>query len=524
MPTLATADQQLAPNLASFDYERLAGALINAVVSQQFRQQGMTPQEASRAAGHHQMRHKAAGSTPNATLGHGPGGLFSAPGRDRAVFSALILPYAGMQSRLPVMPSEDTNPVFQILTGVTATTGSERTAPCDAPPQVGLAKLCETSLPFGLLARRSRTYDIRTFGRRVNRGELFDYQLVNTPFDGGTMLPSPTGSASMNEIVNNDLLLATWEMAVAWARDFARMIYTGNPSTDNTAGGGHKAFWGFNRLINDGYRDYETQVLCAAADSYLADFQGRTIAANSALFYSFVTFVYRRLRYVASRTGLSPAKWCIAMPYSMFWEASEVWPWASRQPNVIATATIGTGSTNFVDGGEMYAMQNEMRGDLGTYTGQYLLIDGERVEVVIDEAIPETSVTGGRFRAPMYFVPMTVKGNRPATYMEHFDYRGMERRGAIEASRFLSGGEFAFLSDDGRFLWLREPPTRGCAEMQAETEPRLCVRTPYIAARIDNVGYAPIAHEPSWDPSSEYHRNGGKTSVATPRLYPPSDE
>src|SRR5512136_791018 len=64
---------------------------------------------------------KAVGSTPTATYGHGPSGLFSSPGLSAPLFSAMILPNMGLQSILPVRPSRDANPLYGIITGVTAT-------------------------------------------------------------------------------------------------------------------------------------------------------------------------------------------------------------------------------------------------------------------------------------------------------------------------------------------------------------------------------------------------------------------
>lgn len=493
--------------MESFNYQQFAQQFLAALTSAALPNQ----QQTNTWTGY-----KSAGSTPTASLGHGPGGLFSGPGRDRAVFSALILPVQGVQSRLPAMPSPDTNPVFQIITGQTATTGDEPTNVCDDAPYAGLTKLCETSLTFGRFQRSTRVFDITAFGARLNRGELFDYQLLNTPFADQTMLPMPA-PGNIADLVNNDLVKATYELAVAWSRDFARIIWTGNPSSNNTAGGGYKEFWGFSRLINDGYRDYETQVLCAAADSTVRSFLNLRISTNATAFYNQVTDLYRRIRWIAQQTGLSPCTWAIAMPYGMFFEATEIWPWASRQPNV----TLATGTTNFIDGGDMVNDRNAMRGNMETLDGQYLLIDGVRVPVIIDTAITETSIAGGAFSATLWFIPMTVLGGRQSTYFEYFDWRS--QNGAMDAAKLFTGGDYYFVSDNGRFMWHRKPPTNWCAQLQSIMSPRLVCRTPYIAARLENVAYLPIEHERSWDPSNDYWVNGGRTSRTTPTIYAPSD-
>lgn len=460
---------------------------------------------------------KAVSSTPTGRLVHGPGGIFSAPGHDKAVFSALMLPVAGVQSVLPVYPSQDTNPVFAFITGQTASTGTEPEGPCDDPILAGSTKLCETSLPFGFYSRGTQVFDVSAFGRRVNRGELFDYQLMNSPFSGqAPNMAAAIGGASLAAGVNNDVTMAVYNLAVEWTRAFARQLWTGNPAANNKAGGGYKEFWGFPRVINDGMRDYETQVLCPAADSIVRTF-GKRVATNASEFYALVCFIMRRLWHRAQRQGLAPAEWEIAMPFSLFYEITEVWPWASR----LATITLSSSDLNNLEGERLRDEVNGMRGNLETLQGQYLIIDGRRVTVRIDETIPETSGSNGSFSATVWFIPMTVRGGTRATYMEYFDYRSPG--GALEAGRMLSGGDYYYVTDNGRFLWHKKPPTNWCAQMIARMEPRLVCRTPQLGARIDNVLYQPIEHEDSWDPNSEYWKNGGKTSVATPRLYPPSD-
>jgi hypothetical protein len=77
---------------------------------------------------------KAVSTTPTTTYAHGPGGLLSAPGLSKDIINAMLLPHMGVQSRLPSYPSNEANPLYAILTGVTATSGSEPTGVCDDPP------------------------------------------------------------------------------------------------------------------------------------------------------------------------------------------------------------------------------------------------------------------------------------------------------------------------------------------------------------------------------------------------------
>ena len=467
-------------------------------------------------AGGASVRSKAVSSTPTGTYGHGPGGLFSFPGLSRPVFSAMVLPRLGLQSRLPVRPSMDANPLYGIFTGVTATTGSEPTGVCDDPPTAGLSKLCTHSFVFGRQSRQTPVIQIDRAGLWTNRGEFGDLQFMGNPWAGNAgdnpNVPTVPGLGQGTDgVLNNEAKKKLFELAVAWSRDFGRVLYTGNP-TNNTSGGGYKEFYGLDILINTGYKDAENAQLCPAADSIVRSFGNLDIATNGAALVRNVTNMYRNLRYIASHAGLDPVKWTICMRWSMFYEITEVWPCAYLS---YRCTNLQTGSTNFIDSAEAIKLRDDMRGDVYSRSGQYLLIDGERVEVTIDDAIAETNntnqagVPAGSFRSAMYFVPLTVLGGTPVAYLEYlnFDAPGA----AIEVARQFAPGDSYFTSDNGRFLWHKKPPTNWCVQLMAQTQPRLLLLTPHLAARLTGIQYTPVQHEREPFTDAAYFVNGGRT-------------
>lgn len=447
-------------------------------------------------------------STPTTTYGHGPGGLFSAPGLSQPLLSAMVLPIMGIQSMLPSFPSRDANPLYGIITGVTAYSGSEPVGVCDDPPTSGLTKLCQHSFVFGRQSRMTRVFDIDRVGLLTNRGEYTDLRLLNNPFGNpGSQANTPTiDGFNPTAVGQNELAKVLFEFATTWSRDFAREMYTGNP-TNNSAQGGRKYFYGMDILINTGYRDAETGTACPAADSIVRSFGSLDISTNGGTLVRTVTNIYRNLRYLASRSGLDPVSWVIAMPWALFYEVTEVWPCAYLS---YRCQNNPTGTTNFIDATEQVRMRDEMRGNIMDRTGQYLLIDGQRVPVVIDEAITETVLAGESFTAPMYFIPLTVLGSRPVTYLEYLPYDGYTGS-PIEFANAVAPGYYR-VSDGGRFLWHMKPPTNFCVQMLAKTEPRLLMLTPYLAARLTNIKYTPLAHQRDWDTDSSYYVNGGGTS------------
>lgn len=456
-------------------------------------------------------------STPSASYGHGYGGIFSYPGLSRPVFNALILPQIGLQSRLPVRWSNETTPLYGIFTGVTATSGSEPTGVCDDPPTVGLAKLCTHAFVWGRQSRMSKVYDIDRVGQVVNRGDFTDLQFMGNPLNSpNPNVPALPGFGGMNDVLNRELGKMLFEMGVAWSRDFAQELYTGNP-TNNTAGGGRKYFYGLDILINTGYRDAETGVACPAADSIVKDMNSLDVGANGTTYVQWITNIWRRLNFISSHAGLDPVRWVITMPQGIFWELTDIWPCAYNTSRCEVLDTAAINPVPYYDAAAGVRLRDEMR------NGSFLLIDGTRVEVVIDEAITETALAGSSFRSSIYFVPMTVLGGTPVTFMENINYDAPG--GALEFARSTAPSDTYFTSDGGRFLWLKKPPTNFCVQVIVKTEPRVLLLTPHIAARMTNVKWTPLAHERDWETDGSFYVDGGgtKRDIYGPSYYSPTN-
>jgi hypothetical protein len=451
-------------------------------------------------------KHTTPTGTPTAVMGHGRGGLFSHFALEKPIFSAMQLPIAGLQSLLPTRPTNTVDPLYGIMTGVTDTTGSEPYGVCDDPPYAGLMKLCMHWAPLGRYSRMTREFELDAFGKVQDRGDHLDLQLMNNPFAGSNQSMTPTVPGVPGNPMVNDVLKGLFEFATAWSRDFARQLYAGNP-VNNTVGLGYKEFYGLDILINTGYRDAISGVVCPAADSYIKSFGNLDVSSNCATMVSELTWAMRHLRDISSRTGLDPATWVLAMRPMLFYLVTECWPCA-YYTNKCTTAAGSEGVIDAVDGTNL---RDDMR------NGSYLLIDGVRVPVVQDEAIAETNVGAGVYSSSVYIVPLTVLGGTPVTLMEYFDYSTPNGFQAA-AQAFAPEGSYS-ISDGGRFAWHKKPPTNWCVQMLAKTEPRVLLLTPYIAGRITNIRYTPRVHERDWDPDGTYYVNGGTSAARTPPSY-----
>jgi hypothetical protein len=444
------------------------------------------------------LSQKAAGTTPTATYGHGPGGAFSSFGLSKPVFSALILPYMGLQGMLPAVASIDTNPLRGIMTGVTAASGSNPTGVCDECKTTGKMKLCTQSVPFGRYCLDTQVYQIDRIGQRRNRAEFTDLTLMNQAFGmpARGMMPGQLPVGNGNPL-QNELSKAMFEML------YATQLWTASPA-NNTAGGGYREFVGLDLQINTGHVDAETGVVCPGADSIIKSMANLEINSNGGTYVAWISNIMRNLKFIAARSGLLPARWAIAMRWSAFYELTAIWPCAYlsyRCSPEDAPNNIGT-----VDTAAQVQMRDAMRGDFANMTGQYLLIDGEKVQVVIDDGITETINAGESFNSSIYFIPITVTGGVPVTYWEYQDFAGP---GMAEEFAVMAPDGSYTVSDGGRFLWHKKPPSNWCVEMSALTKPRIVLETPYIAARMTNVRYVPLAHERDWSTTASYYKDGG---------------
>ena len=459
---------------------------------------------------------KAAGSTPTASYGHGPGGAFSTFGLSKGVFGALVLPYLGLGGMLPAVMSQDTNPIWGIMTGVTAPSGSNPSGVCDDCKTAGKMKLCTHSLPYGRYCLDTNVYQVDRIGEVWNRAEFTDLQLLNQSFG---MNASNAPNLANGQPLTNEFDKTMFEFAVSWGRMYADQLWAGSPA-NNTAGGGYREFIGLDLQINTGHVDAETGVVCPAADSIIRSMASAEINTNGSTYVDQITNVMRNLKFIASRTGSLPTRWVIAMRWGCFYELTRIWPCAYNTTGCTVNDTANIDTVPSIDSAAMTRFRDDMRGNFNTMTGQYLMIDGEKVQVVIDDGITETMGAGETFTSSIYFIPVSINGGTPATYWEHFNFDGPNS--AMEIGKFAPDGSY-FASDNGRFLWHRKPPSNWCVAMSALNKPRIRLDTPYLAARLTNVRYTPIAHERDYDPDASYYVNGGgyEDDVFGPSFYEP---
>jgi len=426
-----------------------------------------------------------------ATPLHGSGGIWSSSGLDRTVITAYVRPH-GIGNTLSKVPSVDESPRFATLTGYTATTGSEPTNACEDAPK-GYVKGCNLTAKFGLIRRDTQTIEMDKVMLRLNRGDFKDLVLAGQVLGLTDLIPS---GLNQNQILNVVTMSEMVTAGINAEQKFVEDIWQG------TVAGG--TFPGLDVQITTGHVDADSGVACPAVDSDVKSFNFNNVDGTDALnMVEYLSMLEYYLYENARAMGLLPVNWVIAMRPQLWQELSAIWPIAYHTDR---SATVPTGSTLFLNGSEMVAMRDSMRDSMK------LNLNGRSYDVITDTGIFEHNNTNngnlaaGEFASSIYFIPLQVGGRIPATYIEYIDYR----QASVDVANLtgFAGAPDFFWTDNGMFSWA-VTQQRWCYDLALKVEPRVVLRTPHLAGRLDYVKYIPLQHLRESNPASPYNMDGG---------------
>ncbi len=456
----------------------------------------------------YEQNQKAALQTHTGTLLHGPGGLFNTPGLDTALISTHVQA-RGLGQLLPAFPSRSTNPWYGLLTGFSDDVGSEPVYPCDDAPS-GYIKSGTLTARFGRVARGSQDIRIPDTLFQINSSETMDLQLIGSILNQdaqGILYPNDIDEGGLLDMVTKAEQIT---MGVRFERKLAKLLWNGvGDGSNDTAGEGYKEFPGIDDQVATGYVDAETNVAMASADSTIWDFGFGDVGSGAAIVEA-VEEVADYLENLAIDSGVDPVKFVIVMR-PMLWRAiSSAWP---IQYNTQPEYSIVAGSEHRIihDARENVKDRDAMR------QGLYLDVNGKRYDVVLDTGLTELDNTSGsliadEFASSMYILPLTIVNNLPVLYWEYLDHT----LGVPQSN--LVPGMATWYTDGGRFLWSWKT-TYTCFKLRAETDPRVILRTPHLAGKIQDIKYSRRVPLRDPDPASDYWVDGGvserQTSVPT---------
>jgi len=428
---------------------------------------------------------------------HGIGGIFSGPGLERDVITAHVRPM-GILSVLPRIPTVTEDPRFAAITGWTDVTGSEPTDPCDDAPY-GYIKGCNLTARFGLIRRDTKEIDIGKVGLIRNRGDYTDLVLRGRVLGLQNLVPS---NLNEEQVLN---ILTMSEMIGAGVQAERRLNIAAWQGTVAA-----NLFPGLDVQIATGQKDADTGQLCPALDSKIMDFNYGAVDGASPDIVEYLSAMEYYLRNNARRMGLEPVKWIVVMRPELWQVLSAVWPcrYITNRCTDLSGNTVAV-----INDDTNTRMRDDMRNRM------VIPINGTEYPVVEDDGIYEHSsgnddnLAPGEFASSIYMVPLTVTGNFPVCYLEYLDYR----RSAID-NALLRGLVNWFWTDDGMFMW-SATFRKSCFTLHLRMEPRIVLRTPHLAGKLQHVKYSPLEHLRSPHPDSDYFVDGGVSAPRTSTTY-----
>lgn len=426
-------------------------------------------------------------TTPTHTPAHGPSGVFNSQA-DPDVINAMLLPSLGLMARLPVTLTNTINNNYMILTGITANSGTHPATVCEPGKVAGNLAKREIRFPFGNRKMSTDVIAVSEVGQLNNRADFTDFRLLGMNDD--LTKTSPTLTPNYRNALNSELQKMMLETQIGWAMEFGRQTYAGNPANNS---GDYREFRGLDLLINTPFNDVDGNALPANAiplvRAALADNLNTQTSTAGPAIVTEIHAIMRALKLRAKRTGLEPVRWAVVMSANAFYEVSAVWPCSYY------TYRCGgsTSNPNGTSASDLRQAVDDMR------NGQYLLVDGERVEVIIDDGIIETEGTGadantgtGNFTSSVYIVPLTGAG-RPLTYVEAFNFNNPMARELIDAMGKRE--KFAFQAG-GRFMWIFRENAE-CLSADVRERSRIIMLAPFLSARIASIRYRPAIVVPT---------------------------
>lgn len=460
---------------------------------------------------------KAPSGTPDNVNVHGPGGIFSVAGIENLVVNLHMTP-VDLDPHLRVIPTVFMNPLYPFLTGFSEDTGAEPNGKCEdclgGTMQGGIL-----TAQFGHICRGSDEIHIMRTIQMINRGETTPLTLLGDVLGPGNISKMPNTPAEWLEVVTKAEMV---KIAILIQRKIAKMTWNGNPA-NNTVGGGYQEFPGLEMLVGTGKVDAINGAAMGAADSLVMDFNFNNVddIINGNDIVTYLSTMEWYVRHNAERMGFLPVQWAFCMRPELWQELTAIWP--CRYNTNRCSTNLGENVNVNVIGNEMVGLRDRMREQMT------IQINGRTYPVIVCDGITElhgnpglpnfnANVPNGEYASNIYMLPLTVRGGISTLYWEHLDYSKADP----EIALIRSNNDF--WTDGGRFFWTVER-LRGCYKMNAEIDLRIILRTPHLAARLDNVKYTPLLHLRSpfalldQTHSDPYFTKGGSSSRTLPSYY-----
>jgi hypothetical protein len=386
--------------------------------------------------------------------------------------------------------------LLEVMTGVTADSGTNATGWCGNPPTVGQGKVCEQVYKWGKSYVKTDLNALPDVGQFKDRSVL-PAEILNPPVDRRN--PFVPDLFYQWDGGPRQLQYELWRIGKSLEKSWELVAITGDDTqaSASTEHGWITEFDGLDGQIKTGYTDNPTGLACPAMDSIVKSFNAEIdeTDANGDNIVQAVTDVVWAAKDRASEFGMPGALHAIVMRKEQFRALTEVWACNYATYRCSGSASLPVNQ----DANETNRLRLEMM------RGQYLLVDNEQVPVVFSEGVTREGVGANHFKADMYVVPVSWEGLR-LLRLEYFPMDNAELR------------EFAsFVDDDivtlNNGLFIAGVRSTGlCKEYHFGAKMRLILETPFLAGRIDDVRFTFRADIRNAMPGDTYnYADGGVT-------------
>lgn len=401
---------------------------------------------------------------------------------------------------VPFNRSIYTNEMLEIMTGVTAGTGTNSTSSCAAAPTPGVLKTARQAYTFGIVNMDTTRFDITGEGARYNRAvdnrEMYNNAMMTNPFIPA--LPGVEGT----DLASNNLRAAMYTLGIEIERNISTVLFSGVAGTEaDTYLGVARQWAGLDNLIKTGYADSQTGALAPVMDSDVQGFNANVVAGTDAYgrdivqaLNDLVFGLRERARQVASTL---PTHIAIMRP-DLFRRLSQVWAEADAFYHVTGAAATPVYAT----GMELQDARRAMQ------AGQYIILDdGSQLPVVLDDSIPRLPTANATYSSDIY-VPALEWGGIPLLQFEYFPMDNPD----AEAIASMGTPGHSMVINNGMYRLFRFE-TGGCLNYKVYGKFRMILDAPFVSGRLDNVLYTSFYKQVDPIPGSSwsFYSNGGNS-------------
>lgn len=448
-------------------------------------------------------KHDTSSSTPNAQSYNGPFpgstsqyGVFSAAGVRPGMFNATAR-VQGISSIIPLVRSEYLNEIIEIMTGVTSGSGSNSTSACAVGPKAGDLKVMQQSYSFGIIHMSTRIDDITQVGMKKNRADI-PREIYNQAMQTNPWLPQIPGIDGPG-VFPTRLRGSMYTLGIELERNLAPVQFVGSAGTENNTYLGIARQWaGLDNLIKTGYTDSVSGYAAPAADSTVETFAAALSTTDSVgrTIVEALTDLWFALQNKASHLKLDNVEWALVMRPDLFKALTEVWANAMTLYRNLSTQA---GQPINRDSTAIYNARVDM------FNNKYLIIEGQRVPVVVDDSIARQTLGNNYYQSDVYMVALSWAGQP----LLRADYFPMDNAEATEFANFagLSNSETTTVNNGLYRVFKRV--TGGCYEFDFFSRVRLVLDAPFLSGRIDDLRYNSYFKATEPIPGYSYFRNGG---------------